>query len=969
MADTRSNLTRRFGSAAEAREEAQTNLAAGSLWVPLAAAERPPLLGAVAITLVLAEGDSLGPLAGRVTCVAPGGVAIVLDDLPSAEVVTRLLGEAPARAPDELPPMPSPGDAGAGAWGDLPAAKSPGAARVPGEGAGDIVPAEKAPVAPAAASDPPAPELLPAMRTFAAAAATTDAAPAELLPAVRSTAAAGDAAAMAALLAPPEPAPRLVADPVVESAAAPEAAPPPVSAGGIDFPVLRRAEEVPVPSVAEAPGLWADDLAPALKLPNDAESEPEGTPAEESAPDTPSFTVRYATPAELEEAYRGELGAGRLRLPVSGEPPAIDTRVRVTAMLPELGALEIDGIVVHRASGAIGVRLELDGATRGLLESALPPPSGSGAAGNGPAIAEAPPPAAPVAPASGKPTLELRQTEGGAEVVVRFDSLADFRREYETNIRRGGVMVPTPERPPIRSRVGVVFSLMGGKREVKANGEVVLHTPVGIGVQLSELSPDAKLEIDALLSAAGGRVGGSVDTPPPQPAAIVTPPPPVASVRTVPPAGAAPASPAARPAVAFVPAGSRFEGELVEVLREAEVEGEAGIAGGAIGARASWLKVLATLQATRAGGVLQATRKGETKTFLVLQGRIVDAKGEPSREDESLLRVIRKHGLAKPGVLRILEKALDRATDEAAALSSQNVWTPADVDRARRWQVLERAAEVFGWERGRFRFDPDGDHGWARATAGVPPGQVILHGMRTYIRASGEDLARILRAGMDRVVRIVQGSGFEPARAGMNDKELKLWADIDGKKTLRQILNTTPIGVSATHRLVFALCRLGVLALDRAGATAAASGGKREDRAESLRERVADMKQRDLFGRLGLSWMCAAVHVHAAWDQIRRELDADVRGGGAAAEPAREALTLAEDAWRNLIDTRNRRVQRLRIIEDPARIESAAEMLAERATILKMQGDIPGAESALQMAVDLAPENGAYVQALARLKA
>ena len=44
-------------------------------------------------------------------------------------------------------------------------------------------------------------------------------------------------------------------------------------------------------------------------------------------------------------------------------------------------------------------------------------------------------------------------------------------------------MLPTTERPPVRSKVSVVFSLLGGKREVKVTGEVVLHGVSGIGVQ------------------------------------------------------------------------------------------------------------------------------------------------------------------------------------------------------------------------------------------------------------------------------------------------------------------------------------------------------------------------------------------------------------------------------------------------------------------------------------------------------
>ena len=66
---------------------------------------------------------------------------------------------------------------------------------------------------------------------------------------------------------------------------------------------------------------------------------------------------------------------------------------------------------------------------------------------------------------------------------------------------------------------------------------------------------------------------------------------------------------------------------------------------------------------------------------------------------------------------------------------------------------------------------------------------------------------------LDNYLAMLPATGFEPGRVGMADKELRFWSDIDGKKPLRALLQTTPIPVSQTYRIVFALCRLGVLAL------------------------------------------------------------------------------------------------------------------------------------------------------------
>lgn len=979
MDETRLNLTRRFRTATEAREEAETNLSAGSLWVPHESGERPALLRGVVVSLVLPDGGVLEGLRGRISCIAPEGCAVVLDDLPDALVLTRLLGgEIPPPpsasvelAPEDAPPLP-PGLVD-GSWQPI-VVPPPMAAAAP--------PIEEPPPAPPESVPDPALPLFPAVREVAVSAPAEPVVPAFEASIPEPTFEPQEPAAVfeprppAHGFEPQEPAPAFepqAPEPAVPVSFDSPSRPPDVPADadpslpadydGADFPAPR---ETPVPAVPSQEGMWGDDDS----LPAERDSlEVRVEPAEASAPPRPSYTLQYATAAALEVEWLGELGAGRVLVPVEGEPPPLDSRVDVTMKLPDIGLLMLEGTVVHRATGGAGIRLDMDGTTRALIESVLPPkaPATPELPPLEPPTPEPPPIAPPTETPPKRPTPELRKdASGNAEVVVAFDSLADFQREYESNIRRGGVMVPTAERPPVRSAVQVVFSLLGGKREVRVKGEVVLHGPAGIGVQLGEIPQSTRVELESLLAAAAPRTPAAVAAPestveqPPQSAVSpsAAPPAPDAGVESAPSAAAPPAS--------STPSGDRLEGELVEVMREAEVEGEAGAAS-TLGSKASWLKVLAHLQATRATGLLQASRKAETKSFAVFQGRILDARGEPARDDESMLRVIRKHGLAKPGVLRMLERALDKMPDELVALQTAGVWTPAEIDRARRWQILERSAEIFAWAKGRFKFDPLGDRSWTRPTSGLPIGHVILHGVRSYVHASGEDLARILRPGFDRALLIVPNTGFEPVRVGMQDKELKLWAEIDGKKTLRQLLATSPISQSQSHRLIFVLCRLGVLEMAKVSGMRAVP--KDSERAEALKARAADLTTRDVFGRLGISWMCAAPHVQGAWDALRRELAPDLAMTGPVANAAKQVLAIAEDAWRQLMDDRTRRLQRLKLIEDPSRIEAAADMLADRADSLRMQGDAPGAESALQMALDMAPGNPAFVQLLARVRA
>jgi len=78
-------LVRKFASHDEVRQELETNLVLGSLWIPLDGQGDPEGIRPgmpVELMLTLADGRVLDSIRGRVFCRGPGGVAIYVDQLP-----------------------------------------------------------------------------------------------------------------------------------------------------------------------------------------------------------------------------------------------------------------------------------------------------------------------------------------------------------------------------------------------------------------------------------------------------------------------------------------------------------------------------------------------------------------------------------------------------------------------------------------------------------------------------------------------------------------------------------------------------------------------------------------------------------------------------------------------------------------------------------------------------------------------
>ena len=90
-------------------------------------------------------------------------------------------------------------------------------------------------------------------------------------------------------------------------------------------------------------------------------------------------------------------------------------------------------------------------------------------------------------------------------------------------------------------------------------------------------------------------------------------------------------------------------------------------------------------------------------------------------------------------------------------------------------------------------------------------------------------------------------------------------------------------------------------------------------------------------------------------DQLAHYREFDLLEGGTAADAAKAVLAVCEEAYRALIDPRARRTARMKLIDDPSRIEASAEMLGEKAELLAMRDDKPGAIAAIQMALELIP--------------
>jgi len=354
-------------------------------------------------------------------------------------------------------------------------------------------------------------------------------------------------------------------------------------------------------------------------------------------------------------------------------------------------------------------------------------------------------------------------------------------------------------------------------------------------------------------------------------------------------------------------------------------------------------------------------------------------EGHPSyiksnRLSECLGKVLVREGMITEGQCReSLRRMAETTRQQGTVLIEMGVISPHDLVVGLELQLRIKLMDIFSWTRGEYLFRRESRVPADVITLDVSNASLVAEGVKSAW--SEERLDAALGPLMERYLATNQNPEMRFQEIALDPEEQDLLDQIDGTRTLRQVLAETALPARRAKVVAYVL-----LVTDVVEARDAPQQPEREapaqvvsphEEEESLRQRLGaellSYRQRDAFGVLGLSAGCSDRDVREAHARAARDFHPD-RYRHLSAETrrmAQELFRLVNTAAERIATAELREQYRREGMQRPAEGEgSAGEVALEaeearrRAARLMKREAWSEARQLLAVAVSLCPDAG-----------
>ncbi len=230
--------------------------------------------------------------------------------------------------------------------------------------------------------------------------------------------------------------------------------------------------------------------------------------------------------------------------------------------------------------------------------------------------------------------------------------------------------------------------------------------------------------------------------------------------------------------------------------------------------------ILHKLYISRATGRLRLQSGNMIKEFQFKNGHPVFAKSNLIHE--TLGRVLLDTGLiSKIDYEMSIMQMLKEKKRHGEVLLEMGV-LPINLKEALKIQLKQKLLNTFSWESGSYYFVPEKEVK-IDIESEIKPAEIILEGIKTQINEETCDryLAEFL------TYHVYEGKpNYSLKELGLSKEEEKFFLKIDGKKTLQELIDSSPLEKSLTKKLLLALIILGLIEIK--------NGDRTEERVQKI---------------------------------------------------------------------------------------------------------------------------------------
>jgi tetratricopeptide (TPR) repeat protein len=378
----------------------------------------------------------------------------------------------------------------------------------------------------------------------------------------------------------------------------------------------------------------------------------------------------------------------------------------------------------------------------------------------------------------------------------------------------------------------------------------------------------------------------------------------------------------------------------------------------------------------------EVSSMGISGTLVIERGKVrkslIFDHGKPARITSNLLQEVLGRYLVSIGKIsqdqytESIDAAFQNHRLHGDVLVERGLLNGAELGKYLREHAIEKLLNLFKWTEGEYRFLKKDFMSLGSDFLGLPVESIIFMGIRRYY--SLERIAAVVEPYGGDYLYPGSKKAAPGVIEGLSEDERWLISLADGTKTVREIIEMSPLEFIDSYRLIYGAVITDILSVNAErgkDVTDRAAQGAEKDAASQILATYHTMTTKNYFEVLGVDEDTPAQDIKRAYVRLVKEYHPDSLGPGTlplVVKTANQIFDLITKAYKVLTD-QNERITYIRSLTEPSGGMDAdkthdimnAELQFQKGRVFLRKRDYKGARESFGWAVKLVSEEGEYL--------
>jgi hypothetical protein len=220
-------------------------------------------------------------------------------------------------------------------------------------------------------------------------------------------------------------------------------------------------------------------------------------------------------------------------------------------------------------------------------------------------------------------------------------------------------------------------------------------------------------------------------------------------------------------------------------------------------------RLLGTIIRKQMAGVLVLGEGTSTREVLIADGRVLEVRSNYLKDIGLGDILVRERHLDRAQLTPLLHEATRQGLRLGELLRAQQLVERGNLNDALNQQVVEKLAEVFNWESGRYRFEKDEDLPTVTEPRDLLLAKVAFQAAR--FAATERHFQRLFERWLDEPMALNPAAPVRANQVELTNDEKRFVFSLNGDKTLRRAIAESLLPEKTTKTILTAMYHLRML--------------------------------------------------------------------------------------------------------------------------------------------------------------